>query len=588
VAEAAPKRRKRAEKRREGEAGEVGAPADLFAAVAADFAAAAEDTPAEAPPSPEERHAAVDMSAWAQFGLHERLLRKLAAAGFTSPRPIQREVLPVAVHGRRDVCGAAETGSGKTLAFGLPILHRLLELEDAGTPAEGLFALIIAPTRELASQVASHLRALAPPTIRIVSLLGGLSIDKQKRLLKDKPPIAVATPGRLWELMQDHTVPHLRSIESVRFFVLDEVDRMVEAGHYKELESILLRFEISAAAEEDGSDAAAPPRVGAGRQTFLFSATLMLPPAAREMNAHRLKKHKAIAPDSTMDKLLRTIKFHNTMKVVDLTRSQLVAARLTQKKISCMQKEKEVFLYLTLRAYPGRTIVFCNAITCLQRLRSLLALLQLPVLALQGNMQQRARLKALDRFKSRKDSVLIATDVAARGLDIAGVDLVVHFQLPRSAETYVHRSGRTARGDAAGMSVALIEPSDQKTYRRLCLELELETGLPDASIDTKLIPRVQAVVSLAKQIDRTMHRKSRESQHKKTRQKLVREMELPSESDDEDDEDEVVRGGRQARQYDQQLKQLGSQKQKLSQLLAKIAQPTGLSLHELARQQAQR
>lgn len=135
--------------------------------------------------------------------------------------------------------------------------------------------------------------------------------------------------------------------------------------------------------------------------------------------------------------------------------------------ITCVpQNEKEAHLYLLLRAHSGRTIIFCNAITCLRRLRSLLALMLVPVFALQGSMQQRARLKALDRFKATQHGVLLATDVAARGLDIPGVQLVIHFQLPRSAEVYVHRAGRTARGDAGGLSVALIDPSEQKSYRR--------------------------------------------------------------------------------------------------------------------------
>ena len=230
-----------------------------------------------------------------------------------------------------------------------------------------------------------------------------------------------------------------------------------------------------------------------------------------------------------MDMLLRTIKFRNAMKVIDLTRSQLVATRLEQAKVTCLPAEKEALLYLLLRSHPGRTIIFCNAITCLQRMRSLLALLQVDVMALQGNMQQRARLKALDRFRERRDSVLIATDVAARCLDIPGVDYVIHFQLPRSAETYVHRSGRTARGDRAGLSVALLDPSEQKTYKKretrrepnmcpaadvpstppstsptrphpvVCLELDLKEGLPDLPLETKLLSRVTAAVSMAKQ-----------------------------------------------------------------------------------------
>ena len=223
-----------------------------------------------------------------------------------------------------------------------------------------------------------------------------------------------------------------------------------------------------------------------------------------------------------------------------------MAPSLVQAQLSCTPDEKDAFLLLLLRTRlaNGRTILFANAITALQRLKALLTLLEVPALVLQGGMQQRARLKALERFREGGEhaSVLLATDVAARGLDIEGVEYVVHYQLPRSAEVYVHRSGRTARAAASGLSIALIEPADHKTYalstahthsmrvlttarptahpqhasahhvcrplslvphryRRLCHELGMPEGLPELPIEAKMLPRVREALSIARQLD---------------------------------------------------------------------------------------
>ena len=264
-------------------------------------------------------------SSWDRFGLHESLVAALLARGFTSPTPIQAESLPATLHGHRDVIGAAETGSGKTLAFGLPILHRLAELRDAGTPPRGLFALVVTPTRELALQIASHLRALVDST-NVVTLVGGMSVEKQQRLLRARPPVVIATPGRLWELISEHSVGYLHRLRHLRFFVLDEVDRMVEAGHYRELGHLL---GLLAKAGRDGDDEAsgddddgggghAEAPAEARRQTLLFSATLMLPAAAREAHAKRLKRHRPLPEGSTLDTLLRSVVFLNKTKVACL------------------------------------------------------------------------------------------------------------------------------------------------------------------------------------------------------------------------------------------------------------------------------
>ena len=195
------------------------------------------------------------------------------------------------------------------------------------------------------------------------------------------------------------------------------------------------------------------------------------------------------------------ITFQNKLKVVDASNPSLVASKLQQAVVTCVNADKEALLYLFLssRASTGRTIVFCNAISCLRRLRSLLVLLRVNVIALQGSMQQRARLKAVDRFVAAPRCVLLATDVAARGLDFPAVDYVVHFQLPRSSETYVHRSGRTARAAASGLSVCLVEPTEQRAYRKLCHDLGEAEGLAELELDMRQLARHREAAQLALQ-----------------------------------------------------------------------------------------
>lgn len=280
---------------------------------------------------------------WERLGLHSSLVHGLVTQGFGAPTPIQEAALPPALHGMRDLVGAAQTGSGKTLAFGLPILHRLIEEAEAaetdsaadieaadaagaaaaahpvasrGLRGGSLFALIMTPTRELAAQVTAHLQAVAAscPLLGrdcIISLVGGLSLDKQRRQLASRPRVVVATPGRLWELIREGST-HLQSLPGVRFFVLDEVDRMIEAGHFQELSRILEMLDqpqppnphlASHPAPADGSQQdpilgpSMPPVCGPSgrrRQTFLMSATLMLPPAAREAHAKKVKNHQPV------------------------------------------------------------------------------------------------------------------------------------------------------------------------------------------------------------------------------------------------------------------------------------------------------
>ena len=396
-----------------------------------------------------------------------------------------------------------------------------------------------------------------------------MALEKQKRLLGARPEVVVATPGRLWELVSEHTVAHLQRLHRLRFFVLDEVDRMVSVGHFRELTHILNLVQRTpddddvAGDDADGGGGGGLRPLGeayGGRQTLLFSATLTLPPAAREANAKRLKKHKPLpeSSGSSIEALLGRVVLGAKPKVVDLSRKQLVAEKLEQARLSCVAGEKDAHLVLLLRERKGRAIVFTNAVSALRRLKGLLGALGMPVLVLQGGMQQRARLKAYDRFASSEHATLLATDVAARGLDFSGVDYVVHYQLPRSSETYVHRSGRTARAAAAGLSVVLLEPSDAKDFRRLLHEMG-EDDLPDLRVDRKPLSAIKAAVSLAAQLDRQQHRERRDKANDNFATSLASEMGLPSESEDDADEETELNARRAERQQTNDTARLKAQ-----------------------------
>lgn len=192
--------------------------------------------------------------------------------------------------------------------------------------------------------------------------------------------------------------------------------------------------------------------------------------------------------------------------VIDQTPPAALAQRLSEAHISCLTEDKDLYLYYFIFRYPGRTLIFANSIDCIRRLVSLLTLLQLEPLRLHAGMQQRQRLKNLDRFRANPRAVLVSSDVAARGLDIPGVQHVVHYQLPRTAELYVHRCGRTARAHCDGISVALIGPDDMPAYKRICRDLHKSNGLPDFPLDLLDVRALRKRLLLARRIDKEQHR----------------------------------------------------------------------------------
>ncbi|XP_059172236.1 ATP-dependent RNA helicase DDX24-like [Physella acuta] len=469
-----------------------------------------------------ENHTEVDMSQWKNLYVPDVFLKALQEQRFENPTKIQTIALPSAIRDRKDILGAAETGSGKTLAFGIPLLAKILDyIESNKNVNEGLegdidkddnsdvdmednsdeekkekspkkrrktnppLALILEPTRELAVQVKNHLTAVAKYTdINFATIVGGMSVDKQRRILSRRPEVVIATPGRLWQLIEEDN-EHLKRIDQVICLVVDEADRMVEKGHYEELTKLFEMINKS-------------PRRAVNRQTFVMSATLTMDVALpkRLMNKKKVKKD-----DTKLKSLTDKISFGFKPKVIDLTPKEKVSTTLTELRVNCASNEKDFYLYYFVCQHPGRTLVFVNSKDCLRRMLALFTMLQRSPLALHADMHQRQRLKNLDKFSENKKGLLFASDVAARGLDIPKVDHVIHYQVPRTMENYVHRSGRTARASNLGLSVMLVSPEDARDYRKIIHGVRNGEELPIMPVDMELMPAVKQRVDLARQID---------------------------------------------------------------------------------------
>ncbi|KAF5343466.1 hypothetical protein D9758_011860 [Tetrapyrgos nigripes] len=531
---------------------------------------------------------------WHQYALHPQLYKALHKNNFTSPTPIQAAAIPVALK-QRDVVGVAQTGSGKTLAYGLPMLHKLLSEAPRKPPKthRPLRALILAPTRELALQVSTHLNACLnhfpsdaerekanekskpkskgpppkkpPPRLSVAAVVGGMSAQKQKRILDRGVDVLVATPGRLWDVIEDDDTL-AREIRHLKFLVLDEADRMIEAGHFAELDNILrltlreseddqipedpadapMAIDIDANAEEKEEEDANDSKEAVARdqlQTFVFSATLskdLQRNVKRRSRPKKLKKKGKPEPGSTLDDLLLRLDFRDPEpEVIDLSPKGGVVSTLTESKIECLSADKDVYLYYFLLRYPGRSLVFLSSIDGIRRLMPLLDLLTIKAFPLHSQLEQRQRLKNLDRFKSTPNSVLLATDIAARGLDIPSVDHVIHYQIPRSADVYVHRNGRTARAMRKGFSMLMCAPDERRVVRALMGNLGRdETEIQEMSIDLSMLDKLKARVQLARKIETAHHKVRKENHEKNWMRETAEAMEIELDSDFASDADE--------------------------------------------------
>ncbi|KAH8280322.1 hypothetical protein KR018_002723 [Drosophila ironensis] len=528
-----------------------------------------------------------DLSAWNGLGVPAPILRALGEQGFKAPTQIQALTLPAAIHGKKDILGAAETGSGKTLAFGIPMLAGIMELKQrnirsgirkapkvkgeqaAAEPADDeheltpppeeldhvsgasdeesdleeqsqrrhlpLYGLVLTPTRELAVQVKNHLVTAAKYTgIRVAAIFGGLAVAKQERVLRQCPEIVVATPGRLWELFCQGN-QHLNKIEDASFLVIDETDRMVEKGHFEELRSLLKVLNGDEQKKQQ-------------RQNFVYSATLTLvhdlPDHMQKRNVGKRPKFVKQTVDQKIESLIEELGISQP-KIVDITSSQQTAQTLTESRLLCPIDQKDYHLYYFIQRHPGRTIVFCNSIDCVKRLATLFGLLDCNPLPLHANMIQKQRLKNLERFRDSPTGLLIATDVAARGLDIPNVEHVIHYQVPRTSENYVHRSGRTARANKHGITVMFMEPGEVKSYVKLYKTLERTEDLPLFPISERYLGAVRERVNLARDLDKEELKLKRVQSERGWMKKHAEEMDMiidgyNDESGSDQDEDPFV------------------------------------------------
>ena len=354
-----------------------------------------------------------ESTAFDALDLHPRLLRGIRDAGFKTPRPIQAQAIPAALDGR-DVLGLAQTGTGKTAAFALPILERLLD-----DPLPGPTVLILAPTRELASQIELEIRMLARSTrITTVSVFGGVRQRAQVNALRRSPDIVVGCPGRVLDLLQQK----LLRLGRVDTLVLDEADHMFDMGFLPDVRRIL---------------AALPKR----RQNLLFSATM--PAAIRKL----------------ADDLLRD------PHVVELEHST-PAETVEHALYPVSEQRKRALLdHLLADEACGSAIVFTRTKHRAKRLADQLSRAGHRTIGLQGNMSQGQRERAMRGFRDRSFDILVATDIAARGIDVSGVSHVINFDVPSTPDAYTHRIGRTGRSGREGKALTFVTAEDRAWVR---------------------------------------------------------------------------------------------------------------------------
>jgi len=367
---------------------------------------------------------AVPVVRFADFGLAPEILRALTDQGYVHPTPIQAEAIPVVLQGR-DVMGAAQTGTGKTAGFSLPIIQLLMQHANPSmSPARHpVRALILVPTRELAVQVAENVKAYAKHTpLRATVVFGGMDMKPQTELLRAGVEIVIATPGRLLDHIEQKNV----SLGQVQMLVMDEADRMLDMGFLPDLQRIINLL----------------PKQ---RQNLMFSATF--------------------SPE--IKKLANT--FLNNPLTIEVARSNATADKVTQIVYKVDEGQKsDVVEHLIRSRNLKQVIIFSNTKIGASRLSTHLEKRGIKASAIHGDKTQQERMAALDAFKDGGVEVLVATDVAARGLDITDLPAVINYDLPYNAEDYVHRIGRTGRAGASGDALSVYSEKDE----RLLLDIE--------------------------------------------------------------------------------------------------------------------
>ncbi|MFH1111951.1 MAG: DEAD/DEAH box helicase [Patescibacteria group bacterium] len=409
------------------------------------------------------------------LGIAPGLLEVLAKLNYKNPTPIQQQAIPIAIQGK-DLVGIAQTGTGKTLAFGIPMIQRLQQTKGRG--------LIILPTRELAIQVDESLRRLGSKLgLRTAVLIGGINYRAQIQAILRDPHIIIATPGRLNDYLNQRTV----QLNNVRMVVLDEADRMLDMGFAPQIQRIF-------------------QTIPHDRQTMLFSATI--PPAIMKMATAYLKLpiRIEVAPTGT------------------------TVEQLTQEIFIISKDTKNLLVEKLLQQYLGAILIFTRTKYGAKKLTRIIRDIGTTAAELHSNRSLVQRREALQGFKTGKYRVLIATDIASRGIDVVGIELVINYDMPSTAEDYVHRIGRTARAGVGGHAISLVTSEQRGAVRnieRLIRKNLPISPIPDLSSVRKakmLQVSQQSVVLPQRHLDnnhssygRSFHRRRQSNSHKQAR-----------------------------------------------------------------------
>jgi len=367
------------------------------------------------------------MSTFSSLGINKDYIQAIKELGISTPSEIQEKAIPILLESPTDFIGLAQTGTGKTAAFGLPVLHHI----DANS--DNIQALILSPTRELVQQIKKQLfkfTKFSETQIFVEAVFGGEKIDRQLNNLKRTTHIVVATPGRLIDLIERGSI----DVSHVKTVILDEADEMLSMGFKQDLNRIL-KFTT----ESD-------------RKTWLFSATM---------------------PEE-IKRIVKTYMDSNAPRV-EINRSSLVNANIRHHfaKTTLKEKANDIVAFLEKRQ-DQRGIIFCRTKAGAQNLANFLIEEGFSTAALEGDMQQKERDKVMRAFKKENLQYLVSTDVSARGIDVSGLEFIIHHQLPEQLEYYTHRSGRTARAGKTGVSLAFILPSEISRIHEIQKELNIK------------------------------------------------------------------------------------------------------------------
>lgn len=371
------------------------------------------------------------------LGIAPRLLEIIAGLHFTAPTEIQRKAIPTAIEGK-DIVGIAQTGTGKTLAFAVPMLQRLMQ-------KKGAIGLVVVPTRELAQQVEEAYHVVGQSLgLKTALLIGGAAMGPQISALRRGPQVVIGTPGRL----NDHREQKTLLLDHAEIVVLDEADRMLDMGFLPQVKNIFRAL----------------PQV---RQTMLFSATMP-------------------------DEIFRLARQYMQLPVrIEIARSGTVADRVDQELFIVLKDQKNRLLEKILGEHRGSVLIFCRMKFGAKRLCAAIRAMGHPVTEIHSNRTLGQRREALEGFKSGRYRILVATDIAARGIDVVGIELVINYDVPEQAEDYVHRIGRTGRAGMAGKAITLATP-DQR-YKVKSIERLIRTAITVSQVPSVLPPHRASV-----------------------------------------------------------------------------------------------